>query len=734
MSDESVKNEFFSSSQPPEEVKAEYAGRVPPQNDFNQGNGYHYQDKPGEGMNGQYRYQNDPNGANRANGTPGGYRPVYTASQQNRPQQKPKPPKEKIKAEISDIIALVFTIVTVFASAYACFTVHNGIITAAIQTAFLIFVTATIRKKNKASAKSTIFPGIIAFLTAISNCLTPEMSFIKLVFSYYVFSIYGLSLTGAKGYPLKDFVNIFHQIRAFLFIPVRKIFLPAASIFRNIKLIPIVQLLGVAGGIILGIPFLIITALLLTNADMAFNNVVSDLISNLEGWFSEIFNLGNFGVILTSAIAIPLLYSFIFSAKHGVIRDTLGDNKSENAVIKLGFVHSSVLLGFYGVISICYVTYIFSQFRYLFSGFSGILPEGTQYTLSQYARQGFFEMSGVALLNLILITLGSVFAKRKDKTKLPKTYRIFSAFFCIFTLLITATAISKMVLYVSELGFTEKRILVLIADVILLVTFISILLKLFIKKFPCIQIISYFALSVICIYCVAGTDALIAEFNTEMYISKNHESIHLDTINEITDGYLLVTNLDKLVNTSDEAVATNAKAGIYYLYQDRTSQTGNKTFSVSDLLCASFINKNSERIKGYREFCYDLSEDKIISYDVRYDNSFRLYELTLYVSVPDRFVSFELSNDMISTVCKTDDGKPFGEGAKILISHWFLPEDSDTVATVKATDKDGKNYTFAIKTGEETIIDEEENFICTSDAYDFEGLITYKDNDLLIYR
>lgn len=738
MSAENRNNEYFTSSPSPEEVKAEYVGRVSPDGpDMRRPNNGSSPEPPfhGNGMNGNaYRPPHNMNGNPSFNAqTPPGYRPAYTGNSNIPPQAPPQPPKEKVKADFSDIAALLFTLITVFASACAVFSELNGIITACIQIAFLVFVTVIIRKKNKTSVKSAIFPGILSFLTAISNCMTPEMSFIKLVFSYYVFSIYCLALTGAKGYPLKSLVNIFHQARAFLLIPVRKMLLPATSVFRNIKLIPIGQILGICGGVILGIPFLITTAFLLSNADMAFSGMLTDFFEAIFNYIADIFKLSNIAVFIMTVIITPLLYSFIFSAKHGVISKTLGDNKSENTVIKLGFVHSSFLLGFYGVISLCYITYIFSQFRYLFSGFSGIVPEGTEYTLSQYARQGFFEMSGVALINLILISLGSVFAKRKNKTKLPKTYKFFSAFFCLFTVLITVTAISKMVLYVSELGFTEKRILVLIADIILLVAFISILLKLFIKKFPYLKIISYFALTLICVYCVIGTDALIAHFNTEMYISGKHESVHIDTIAGVSDDNLKITNLDKLTDSPDESIAISAKEIIYYLYLDHTEKDY-KAVSVSDILCDNYIRKNKNRIEGYREFCYELAEDKDISAEIRYDNSYIPSSSTLNVDVPGRYVTFEFSNELVSTVCKTTDGSAFGKDAVIIANGWVYPENTSTIATVKATDTEGKEYTFRIEKGSNIITDETQNIVYTNYSRSFRGTVTYKEGDMLIYQ
>ena len=70
------------------------------------------------------------------------------------------------------------------------------------------------------------------------------------------------------------------------------------------------------------------------------------------------------------------------------------------------FVPDIAVLTFGVIVSAVYLLFIGLQARYLFSAFFGILPEA--YTYAQYARQGFFELCVIALLNAsFLIAMNS---------------------------------------------------------------------------------------------------------------------------------------------------------------------------------------------------------------------------------------------------------------------------------------------------------------------------------------
>ncbi len=621
-----------------------------------------------------------------------------------------KPEKPKIKAEFSDLILLVFTVITVFTSLNASFFVTSGFVQSLILTAFIAFFTVLAVRKTKKFPGKAVFPGILSLISALSCCYTANLPFEKLVFSYYIFGIYCLALTGAKGYPITSGISFFHQLRAMLLIPVRKLFLPVTSVFRNKKIIPVGKIIGITSGVLLGIPVFIVTAVLLSSGDILFSNVLTDALRTLFDRLKEFISLGSVATVVLTVLITPVLYSFLFSSKYGVIKETLGDNKAEKAAGKIGFIPSSVMLGFYGIISVCYVTYLLSQFGYLISGFTGILPEG-EYTLSLYARRGFFEMSCVAIINLGLIILGSVFTKRNKKKALPLTFKLFSSFFCVFTIILIITALAKMALYVTELGFTEKRIIVLAIDIILLIAFICALFKLIFKKFPYLRIITTVAFVILTVYCTVGTDAVISYYNTNMYLSGNHEKIHISTIADTKDDWFKLTNLNKLANSKDPAVSAEAKKEIYKIYNEHIIDTTYSAHSFTDIICDSFLRHNSSRIEKYSDYYHSEGSD-INEYTApEYTTDYSLSDIVLKVGAADAFSGVEISNDIVSASCSAAEGTAFYVYDRIFFYDWAIPDDSDILASVTLTSPEGEKYNFKIKLVDE-IPTERENDVC----------------------
>lgn len=77
------------------------------------------------------------------------------------------------------------------------------------------------------------------------------------------------------------------------------------------------------------------------------------------------------------------------------------------------------------------------------SAFQNLLPAG--YTYADYARRGFFELCGVAVLNLTLIALLQLFSRRDaDTGKKPAAVRVYTVILAVFTLALIVTALRKM--------------------------------------------------------------------------------------------------------------------------------------------------------------------------------------------------------------------------------------------------------------------------------------------------
>lgn len=101
-----------------------------------------------------------------------------------------------------------------------------------------------------------------------------------------------------------------------------------------------------------------------------------------------------------------------------------------------------------------YFLFFAVQSSYLFGAFTRTLPEG--FIVSQYAREGFFELCRVMAINfslLYLVSRSSVRPIREDKAqKLACTLLIAAG------MIFAVIAFSKLLLYISCFGFTPKRL------------------------------------------------------------------------------------------------------------------------------------------------------------------------------------------------------------------------------------------------------------------------------------
>ena len=176
--------------------------------------------------------------------------------------------------------------------------------------------------------------------------------------------------------------------------------------------------------------------------------------------------------------------------------------------------------------------YILSQAAYFFSAFSGKLPDGTGITIAEYARRGFFELAGVAALNLALIAVTVLFSRRNGK-KFSKVIKVFDLFLCAFNILLSAVSMSKIVLYMNEMGLTHKRIYVFLIDIAMIIAFLCVAVRLFNEKFPYMKVITGTLCVIITVLSLFGVNGIIVKYNTEKYLSGKIKS---NSIYELLDN------------------------------------------------------------------------------------------------------------------------------------------------------------------------------------------------------
>ena len=234
--------------------------------------------------------------------------------------------------------------------------------------------------------------------------------------------------------------------------------------------------------------------------------------------------------------------------------------------------------------------YLFSQLAYFFSAFKGFLPD-IDATYAQYARKGFFEMCAVALINLCLIFLSLLLAK-KENGKVCNGLRILLTFISIFTLIIIATAISKMVLYIETYGMTVIRLTTSAFMLFLAIVFISTILRIYIIKINVIKTALISACLIILTLGIANVNAICAKYNYDAFKSNKLKTIDIEAIYNLGDEgipYIL-----KLGASKDEDVALKAQQYLAkaYVYDYFNNMENAEDFTIEDL-------KLNEKNKGF---------------------------------------------------------------------------------------------------------------------------------------
>ena len=291
-------------------------------------------------------------------------------------------------------------------------------------------------------------------------------------------------------------------------------------------------------GVALAIPVLCIVVPLLISSDAAFEGLLKKIT------FRSFWEVA--GALILGLFLFILLFSQAFCAPDtNVKKREERDGRGVDPVVTASF---SV------AVSVAYVLYLISQLAYFFNAFSGILQEG--FTVAQYARRGFFEMSAICVINLAVVFTVSLITRKKEG-KVSAAVRLPSLFICLFSLLLIATALSKMVMYIGSYGMTQLRIYTSLFMVFLAVVFVFVILRLFVRNTPYMKAVLVSAALIIAAAGFADTDRVIASYNVNAYLDGRLPTVDMTTLENL-DSDAVVPYVAMLVDDRDEEVSTRA--------------------------------------------------------------------------------------------------------------------------------------------------------------------------------
>ncbi len=212
-------------------------------------------------------------------------------------------------------------------------------------------------------------------------------------------------------------------------------------------------------GIAVALPLVAIVLALLGSADAVFRQFTEELLEGING--ENIFNF-------------LLRVGFLFLAAYLLTAFLCEHNLKDE--VKEGWKGEPVLaITVAGLLSVVYLLFSGIQILYLFLGRMQ-LPEG--YTYAEYAREGFFQLLAVSILNLVIVLLCLSFFKESRALRAVLTVMSFCTFIMI------ASSAMRMIIYIRYYYMTFQRILVLWALALLFVLFVGVVINIFQPKFP----------------------------------------------------------------------------------------------------------------------------------------------------------------------------------------------------------------------------------------------------------
>ncbi len=285
-------------------------------------------------------------------------------------------------------------------------------------------------------------------------------------------------------------------------------------------------------GLLITFPVTMIVAGLLMAADDGVEKMLTDIVN-------KIFSDEMWNVLIQISIALPCslyLFGMLYTNTHRKDIKELDENNCRQKIFRMRFISNLAVYTAVTPLCVLYVMFFISQAQYYLSAFSGNLPEG--YTYADYARRGFFELFTVALINLGVLCFMSLHSKKAGREK-PFALKIYSIVLSVFTIILIATAMSKMVMYIDAYGLTELRLYTSWFMVLLAMVFVMIIIKQFrfemkFAKHLCIIFTLMFG-----VLCFSRPEAIIAKYNIEMYHAGQLEELDRETILRMSDDGLL---------------------------------------------------------------------------------------------------------------------------------------------------------------------------------------------------
>lgn len=349
------------------------------------------------------------------------------------------------------------------------------------------------RGAGKKPSSSTIFWYVITFLAGLTATIASEeiMSDIEVVsvFAMHLSAVYSVLvsndlLLGGKtsGFIPADLIHGLY-VKSFAGFP---------NFVVDWKCFAKPRVEGEAGtetvrkkNPVSAILFIIIMFVLLVISISLMSSIDRDIGKFFDNIFADfaryLIHLRVDEIITRLIFAIPICFYLYGLMSRSAKSDGLREKRFSSWLINLKgkgkTVSSAIVYVAAGIFVVGYILFFIKRITYMLGGFAGDVPDGM--LVSRYAQEGFWQMVGIAAVNMCVYIAIILLGKTDSDGKFALPAKILVTLLMIENIIFSVISMSKIALYYSIYGYTPKRILAMWATLSLgfaaLMTIITVL-------------------------------------------------------------------------------------------------------------------------------------------------------------------------------------------------------------------------------------------------------------------
>lgn len=258
-------------------------------------------------------------------------------------------------------------------------------------------------------------------------------------------------------------------------------------------------------GAVISLPLLLVLIALFVAADEFYAQKVAEFFSAIN--------------INTFELTVDLIFGFVLwiFLSAFVITPKYLTAKRQNESTFAGKVDSIIMSTVLILVNLVLLSFVIVQFRYLFGGREYVQSLNLSY--ADYARSGFFELSWATFLICIVVVLCLALTKRRDG-KISVGVRLCAVFMCLCNLVVVASGLWRMALYIDRFGLSIKRYMTFWLMGVMGICLVVLMLKCIFFGLRAVKWISGVVIAAVCVLALSNMDAQIAKYNVDRYIQE----------------------------------------------------------------------------------------------------------------------------------------------------------------------------------------------------------------------